>query len=355
MKIVHANFALCMGGSENLIVDIVNRQAREHDVHLVIVNNKESDYLINKIDPAVKIHRIGRPAGSKNPWYVLKLNYLLHRLKPDVLHLHQAVLLPYIKGKFNFFFTAHCLDAKVPCRQEQIKAIAISEPVAESLKQGNEKIKFIKVIPNGIDYDAIRRIPLAQRKLHDPVRIVCVGRLDYQVKGQDLLIEAVAKLREKGCDNVCVDFLGSDVRDSALRELKELSRRLGVEDIVRFFPEVNRSDIYARLCDYDIMVHPARKEGFGLVIAEGMAAEVPVITADEGGPFSVTDDGRLAAAIYRLGDADSMAEAIKKVIDNYPAALAKIEEARRHVIDNYSIDNMVRQYYKAYTETKTSL
>jgi len=82
-------------------------------------------------------------------------------------------------------------------------------------------------------------------------------------------------------------------------------------------------------------------ERFGLVMAESMAAGVPVIAMDLGSCREVIADGQTG---YLVNNADEAVEAVGKIdkIDR--------KNCRRHVEENFTIDCMVRGYEKVYEE-----
>jgi hypothetical protein len=88
MKIVHIIFALQTGGSETMLVDIVNEQVLKVDVNLVIINDSYNKELVQQIDNKVKVYFINRKEGSRNPFSVIKLNALLYYLNADIIHCH---------------------------------------------------------------------------------------------------------------------------------------------------------------------------------------------------------------------------------------------------------------------------
>ena len=82
-------------------------------------------------------------------------------------------------------------------------------------------------------------------------------------------------------------------------------------------------------------------ERFGLVMAESMAAGVPVIAMDLGSCREVIADGQTG---YLVNNVDQAIQAVNKIdrIDR--------EKCRRHVEENFTIDKMVSDYEKVYTE-----
>lgn len=69
MHILHVQFLFITGGTETMLVDIINEQIKTNEVSLLVINDKCNKALLDKIDSRVKIYCCGRPEGSKNPWY----------------------------------------------------------------------------------------------------------------------------------------------------------------------------------------------------------------------------------------------------------------------------------------------
>jgi len=82
-------------------------------------------------------------------------------------------------------------------------------------------------------------------------------------------------------------------------------------------------------------------ERFGLVMAESMAAGVPVIAMDLGSCREVIADGQTG---YLVNNVDEAAEAVAKIdrIDR--------KKCRQRVEENFTIDKMVEGYEKVYAE-----
>lgn len=96
------------------------------------------------------------------------------------------------------------------------------------------------------------------------------------------------------------------------------------------------------------MCHPSLNEGFGLTVVEGMAAMLPVVVSDEGGPYEIIGSGKRGGH-FANGDAESCAASIREVIDNYSRALEVTGAARKYVVDNYSLEAMVKRYLEVYS------
>lgn len=139
------------------------------------------------------------------------------------------------------------------------------------------------VVCNGIVTSCFVSRPKTMPK--GQLRVVMVSRLEHDKKGQDLLIRAAAALQ----GTVTVDFIGIG---SSMEYLKQFTAELHAETYVRFLGKQTQDYVAAHLTDYDLFVQPSRWEGFGLTVAEAMAAGVPVLVSEGQGPAEVTQGSR---------------------------------------------------------------
>lgn len=341
MKILHVIFSFNRGGAESMLVDIANEQAsRGHDVEVLIINSKIDEELISHFSPAVRITRFNRTEGSMPLLLLARLNFFALRRRPDAIHIHSikvCTLLRVLKNRT--FLTVHDINTPMQYANGE-KMAAISDAVKDYVL---DKIPtaYIKTIENGIRPEKVLERPADE--LHKPVRIVQVASLIPNKKGQDILIKAVDILKARGIEaSVC--FIGPG---AALGELEKLAQERGVSDRVTFTGGMTRDEVYARLADYDIMCHPSRFEGFGLAVAEGMAAGLPLVLTEHDGPWEVADNGRLCRS-FTNGDAEACADALEAVIKNYGDALRLAEEAKAYVHRRYSVKRMVDEYLDYY-------
>lgn len=343
MKIVHCIFSFNTGGAETMLCDIICRQARNNDVTLIVVNNDYDKKQLDSLPDGVAIYLLDRNPGGRSPLFILRFNRLLRKLHPDVINLHSYLLPRVIFGQKNkLWYTVHAINIPMTYSHKLHGVIAISEAVKDNIK---DKCKCkIQVIPNGIDIEKIERKNHYQVK--NAIRVVQVARLYHEVKGQDLLIQAIAELKKKGITDIFVDFIGEGPSESGL---KQLVADLNVDDQIRFLGLKDRDYIYSHLRDYDIMCLPSRLEGFGLVIAEGLAAGLPVLVSDIPGPMEVIEGGKLGCS-FESGNAKDLAEKLKHMITHYNDYVNMANFAYNRIKENYSIDRMVKEYLVAYEQ-----
>lgn len=103
-------------------------------------------------------------------------------------------------------------------------------------------------------------------------------------------------------------MFGEDVWEA---DLHELVGRLGLTDRVTFVGFV--ADVEGELARLDLLVHASViPEPFGQVVVEGMAAGMPVVATDAGGPAETITHG-VDGVLVAPGDADALAEAIVRL------------------------------------------
>ena len=132
----------------------------------------------------------------------------------------------------------------------------------------------------------------------DAVLLLFVGRIQ-PLKAPDVLVRAAAELVRRRPDLrsslvVCIlgGASGTGVRNPM--GLTELAQQLGIADLVRFVPPVDRSTLAQWYRAADLVAVPSHSESFGLVAVEAQACGTPVVAANVGGlPTAVGPAGVL--------------------------------------------------------------
>jgi glycosyltransferase involved in cell wall biosynthesis len=139
---------------------------------------------------------------------------------------------------------------------------------------------------------------------------VFVGRLVAQ-KGVTDLLAALADLRRRG-SAIPLTVVGDGPERQALERRAVL---LGLGKSVRFVGAVSPERVSGLLADQRVAVLPATGEGLGLVLAEALAAGVPVVAYESGGIADLLVD-REAGELVRPGDVKGLADAMHRVVSD---------------------------------------
>ena len=100
MKVTHIFWSLGFGGIETMLVNIANAQAEAgSEVSVLIINELYEQSLVNSLDKRVNLVFLNRKKGAITPWFIVRLNRILERSKPDVIHLHRSDLYHFVWGK----------------------------------------------------------------------------------------------------------------------------------------------------------------------------------------------------------------------------------------------------------------
>lgn len=282
----------------------------------------------------VTVGRVPVGAFFATAGYTLRLALHLRRLQPDLVHLNslKAGVYGSIAARLaGVPVVWHVRDriardylpgpavrlVRLMTRTLTAAVVANSDATMRTLDPSTRPVIVYSVVPEA-------PIPPAagEERPAGPLVIGMIGRL-APWKGQDLFLRAFADAFPDG-DARCL-LVGSALfgEDAFERELHELAKALGIRDRVEF--RGFRTDIWHELAGMDMLVHSSLiPEPFGQVVLEGMAAHVPVLAADTGGPSEIiTHD--VNGVLYPMGDQAALARAMRD--------LAGDPERRRRLVD----------------------
>jgi glycosyltransferase involved in cell wall biosynthesis len=186
----------------------------------------------------------------------------------------------------------------------------------------------------------------ARQALHIPVSapiLSLFARLQSS-KGHLYLIGAAAEVlrRHPEARFVVAGDTQFNIEPGYKAEVLNAIARAGIGDRVLMPGYVSESEKRDLLAATTVVVHPATWEPFGISVIEGMAVGKPVVAAASAGPSVIVDDG-VTGYLVPLEDSDALADAILKLLDDPERARAMGEAGRRRVLEQYTVEKMVRQ------------
>lgn len=205
-------------------------------------------------------------------------------------------------------------------KYEEAYYVSISDADRDS------QLKYLATVYNGIDMSNITYRETAGDKL------LFLGRI-HPDKGTHLAIEAA---KQSGKDLIIAGIIqDKNYFDSQIKPHVD-------DSSVRYVGPVGpsqRDKLFGQACG---LLHlNTIPERFGLVMAEAMAAGVPVIAMDLGSCRELIEDGKTG---YLVKNTKQAVKAIGK-IDKI-----KRSNCRKRVEENFTIDRMVSGYEKVYEE-----
>ena len=136
------------------------------------------------------------------------------------------------------------------------------------------------------------------------IKLACVARLETGEKGQDILLQVLARQPWRN-RNLSVSFFGAGHNGEALRGL---ATRLALSNVV--FPGFV-SDVESIWQTHHALALPSRTEGLPLALIEAMLCGRFGIVTNEGGSAEVVEDGR-TGFIANAAKADEFDQAMER-------------------------------------------
>lgn len=358
------------GGSGVVATELGLELARRgHEIHFITYSQPVRLALLN---PNVHYHEVNvpeYPLFHYQPYELAlssKLVDMVKLYKIELLHVHYAIPHAYagymakqmLKNEginLPMITTLHGTDITLvgnhpfykPAVTFSINKSDYVTSVSQSLKDDTLKLfkikNKIKVIPNFIELDKVKKDPLAP--CHRSV----------MAKENERIITHISNFRKvKRIPDIIKIFYNIQkempaklmmVGDGPEKEKAEaLCMELGIYDKVIFFGNSNEIDKILLLTDLFLL--PSETESFGLAALEAMACGVPVISSNSGGLPEVNFDG-YSGYLSNVGDVDEMAaNAIKILKDD--AVLNEFKANALEVAKKFDIKNILPKYEALY-------
>jgi glycosyltransferase involved in cell wall biosynthesis len=364
LRILHATRAP-VGGIFRHILDLANGQAeRGHHVGIIadsLTGGERAEAALAEIAPRLKlgVHRI---AIRREPLPIDALVWarflrLIRRVKPDVLHGHGAKAGAFIRlntapkdairvytphgGSLHFPLTT--LKGNIYGRLERYLMNSTDLFLFESAFARNTYQRTIGK-PEGLVRCVFNGVTAAEFdpivKAEDATDVVYVGEFRH-IKGADLLIDAVARLRAGG-KPVTLTLAGDGEESDSL---KAQVQRLGLADAARFIGHVKARYGFSK---GSLLVVPSRGDSMPYVVIEAAAAGIPMVAANVGGIPEIF--GSHTNALFAPNNATAMADAIETALKDPAASLERAKSLRERIFLHFSQKAMVEGVLAGYRD-----
>ena len=358
MKIVHVETGRHFyGGAQQVIYLMRGLQRRDIDGLLVCVSSSGIDRVAREAGlPVANI----ACAGDLDLRFAWRLRQLLSESAPDIVHCHSRRGGDFLGGQAASMagipaIVSRRVDNPESALQAEMryrpfrKVIAISEAIANMLRQAGLDERRLQVIRSAVDVAAVAASPgndnsdafrSAFDLSADQTVLGVIGQLIPR-KGHRYLLECVAGLAGSYPGLRLVVF-GEGPLDA---ELKSLANELAITDMVRFVGF--RDDLDDMIGNLDIVVHPALAEGLGVALLKAAAAGVPVVAFDAGGVREAVEDG-VTGTLVEPENVIALQNAIAFLLDDKEKRERFGAAGRKRMRDEFTIDAMVDKHVMLY-------
>lgn len=289
--------------------------------------------------------------------YVVRLAHRLRQLQPDIVHTNslKAAIYGGLAGRLAGVPVVWQLRDRIAPDYLPAAAVGMVRTLARVVPRcilaydatlqslgGVGPRKFAVVDPVDPRCFAVERPPTATAS--QPLRIGMVGRIDPW-KGQHVFIEAFSQAFPAGEARAVI--VGSPLfgKEAYEHELRDLAQQFRVADRVDFLGF--REDVPAELAALDVAVHASViDEPFGQVVTEAMAAGLPIVASDGGGPASMITDS-VDGLLTPPGDVHALAKALRRLADE-PGLRHRLGQAARNRAAIYRPDQVATAVLDAY-------
>ncbi|EIL8371393.1 glycosyltransferase [Vibrio alginolyticus] len=356
MKILQVITGLGVGGAERVVCDLSDTLlSKGDDVKIIYL------YGDAKLKPREKINI--EKVDIRNPLSaIINLVKIVRSYNPDIVHghmFHANIIVRFLKlvfPKLTVINTAHSGNEggilRMYLYRSTNRLISLFTNVSkgaveEFVKKGAVKKGGMIPLANGININKFRHDGVfceKVRELHqldcDSFLIVSVGSL-REAKGFDLAIKSAESLK----NNHNIKFKWLIIGDGPLREyLEELVNTSSLQDVVSLIG--NKDNVNEYYSASDLFVSTSRWEGFGLVIAEAIASELPVVSTETSGAKEIIFDKRY---LSKIDDVKDLSSNIISALFMTKCERAKyIKYNRDYVLENYSMDKYCDSWRELY-------
>ena len=292
--------------------------------------------------------------------------------KPDVIHLHTAMVWPVAEAirrssTTPLVFHVHSVDraeyeiGAEPhpwlVHSEQETAIASADRLIALCRDERDLLAHyypavrprIRVVGNGIDDSAGAAASATRCRAGSGLLILYSGRL-VERKGIRDLLAVIPRVLAEAPESRFV-FAGGPPHQSGAQVA---SQWLGTElephlSRIHFTGWLSAEELSAWYRAADILVVPSRYEPFGMVILEGMLHGLAVVASNVGGPVEILEDGR-TGLLFEPRDVDGLARALLLLISDADLRQHIAQAAAHDVRQRWSWPARVARMQAVYEE-----
>ncbi|WP_146447252.1 glycosyltransferase [Vibrio cyclitrophicus] len=361
MNIVFVITGLGMGGAETQVCSLADAMANKgFKVSIIYLGGEK---VVSPVNSNINVISIGLKKSIFTLFKaILTLRKRIKEISPDVVHTHMvhANLLVRIVRPFTkipvLITSAHNSNEGGVLRMLLYRVTHFLSDVTTNVGSLSvERFTSIGAVPkggmismvNGIDTNKFT--PSLKSQLVDELCLdyhtkifVVVGRNEPQ-KDYKNLLDAISLVDSDIDFKVLV--IGKDTE-----ELAEYSKSIGIEGEIELLGL--RKDVDEIMSNSHCLIMSSAWEGLPIVIGEAMASGCSIITTDAGGCREWLKDDDVVAPIK---NSKALARLIEiELHKNVNDHVKDIEQNRKHVEENFSIESITNRWIEIYKNPKSA-
>jgi len=355
MKILHVETGRHLYGGPQQVIYLISALAeRGHNSTLVCPPDSGIDTAARAA--GIRVQNLFC-AGDLDLPFAYRLTQYLQSSKPDLVHCHSRRGADMLGGlAASFADVPAIVSRRVDNTEMRLmaalryrpfrKIIAISEAIAEVLRDRGVDAERIEVIRSAVDTRHFATAPdcaafRADFAIPDDACIIAAAGQLIPRKGHRYLLQAVADLRHSHPRMRLIIF-GEGYLNNQLRAQ---AASLSLGDVVQFAGFRNDLDDY--MACFDIFAHPALAEGLGVATLKAAAAGVPVVAFDAGGLPEAVEDGR-TGMLVKPESVDRLRAAITQLLDDKDLRQHLGAAGRERMQEKFSIATLADKHVALY-------
>jgi glycosyltransferase involved in cell wall biosynthesis len=220
--------------------------------------------------------------------------------------------------------------------------VANSKWMKKNIEKSILKDHEIKLIPNGVDTDIFKPYDKREvrKKLDLPLdkKILMFSSnlgLDNTQKGTKYLLDAYEYFKNR--DDILFISVGGERREYLYENFICFPYITSEKEMAEFYTAA------------DLFIFPTLAETFGLVIAEALSCEIPVITFDTG-PIPELVEHMQNGYLAKYKNSSDFIKGIELFLEKDDLLYGASKKARNKIVENFSLIKMVDEYEKLYHE-----
>ena len=218
------------------------------------------------------------------------------------------------------------MQGKVASRLPRI--VVVSEnSIADIHTDMKVSLDRMRLVPVGVDPDLFKPIPSVARKPH---HLITTASADVALKGLAYLLEAVAKLRTER--DIHLTIIGKPRAGASA----DLITSLGLSDCITYVSGVSDERIVELYAESTLAVVPSLYEGFSLPSIEAMSTGICLVATTGGALPEVTGHDGDTVLSCPPGDADALAAALRRGLDDEQLRTKIGAAGRTRVVERWS-------------------